>query len=122
MVHRLRESLPAPQRDFIVPVFERISESHTIAAGAGELEAGTVLAKDAAGKLVPVDSASETASIQTPFGILAAGTIDATESDADALVFVRGYFWESGLTFGGADAAEDHRDALRKIGIYLREG
>jgi hypothetical protein len=118
-----QESLPTNQLRFIVPDHERITETHTVLSGSGELQAGTVLAKDSnnADKLVPVDSQSATPSIQTPFGVLAAGTVNATSGDAEALVFVKGYFQHSGLTFGGTDTADDHRDALRSIGIYIRE-
>jgi len=117
-----RETLPTNQLRYIVPNHERITEKHTILSGSGELTPGTVLAKDSGNgnKLVPVDSGSGTASIQQPFAVLA-NTIDASGSDAEALVFVKGYFQRSGLSCGGTDTADDHRDALRSIGIYIRE-
>lgn len=117
-----RDSLPSPQLRYIVPDYERIKETHTILSGSGELTPGTVLAKDSGNdnKLVPVDSSSGTASIQQPFAVLAS-TIDASASDAEALVFVKGYFQKSGLSFGGTDTADDHRDELRRLGIYIRE-
>lgn len=117
-----RDSLPTQQLRYIVPNHERITETHTVLAGSGALMPGTVMAKDSgnANKLVPVDSASGTASIQQPFAVLA-NTIDASASDASSLVFVKGYFQRSGLSFGGSDTADDHRDALRSNGIYIRE-
>ncbi len=117
-----RETLSATLRRFIVPDYERIHETHTILAGTGAMEPGMVLAKDSENgdKLVLVDSASETASIQTPFGVMA-NSPNAAGSDAAGLVFVKGYFHESGLIFGGTDTADDHRDALRALGIYINK-
>jgi hypothetical protein len=97
----------------------RVSEKQTVLSGAGALAAGTVLAKDSgnANKLVPVNDASGTASIQTPYAILA-DAVDATSADAEAVVFLSGHFNETALTFGGDDTADDHRAALRGLGIF----
>lgn len=100
--------------------FPRVSEKQTLLSGAGDLTAGSVLAKDSgnANKLVLVNDASATASIQSPYAILA-DDVDASAADAEAMVFLAGHFNEEALTFGGDDTAADHRDALRDLGIYL---
>lgn len=97
-----------------------ITGSGTILAGQS-LTRGTVLARDSANgdKLVPVDSASETASIKAPIAILAQDT-DTTAGDAVAPLYLSGEFNEGALTFGGTDTAADHRDALRDLAIYLK--
>lgn len=116
-----RESLPVALRYFVVPDHERVKERHTVLAGAGELEPGMVLAQDSgnSNKLVPVDSQSGTTSVQEAFGVLAT-IANAAASDAEATVFVKGYFFASGLNFGGTDTVNTHRTELRKRGIYIK--
>lgn len=116
-----RESVPFALRHVVVPGSERIKERHTVLAGAGDLEPGMVLAQDSGNgnKLVPVDSQSATASIQVAFAVLAT-IANASGSDVEATVFVRGYFYASGLSFGGTDTADTHRGELRKRGIYIK--
>lgn len=115
------ESLPTVQLRFIVANYERIVEKHTILAGAGDLQPGTVMARDSdnGNKLVVVDSQSATESIKQPFAILA-NTYSVGASDVAGRVFVKGYFQQSGLIFGGTDTADDHRDALREKSIFIR--
>ncbi len=98
----------------------RVAEKQIVLSGAGVLTAGAVLAKDSdnGDKLVPVDSASLTTSIQTPYAVLA-DAVDATSADAGAIVYLAGHFNELALTFGGTDTADDHREALRGLGIFL---
>ena len=98
----------------------RVSEKQTVLSGAGSLTAGTVLAKDSVNgnKLVPVNDASATASIQAPYAILAEA-VDATSADAGAMVYLSGHFNDLALTFGGDDTADDHRAALRGLGIFI---
>ncbi|HSH27168.1 MAG TPA: head decoration protein [Wenzhouxiangella sp.] len=98
----------------------RVTETHIVASGAGDLSAGAVLAKDSNDddKLVLVDSGSGTASIQTAYGVLGAD-VDATSDDVEAIVHIKGHFNELALTFGGTDTVEDHREALRGLGIFL---
>jgi len=86
------------------------------------LARGTVLAEDSAhsGALVPVNSASGTASIQAPVCILAED-LDTTAGNAGGAVFLSGAFNENKLVFGGTDAADDHRVALRDLNIYLKK-
>lgn len=98
--------------------FPRVEVKLTIAAGAGELDPGAVLALDANGEGVLVDSADAEPSVQTPFAILA-HAVDASVVSAEAIVYLSGEFNELALTFGGADTADDHRAKLRKLGIML---
>lgn len=97
-----------------------VTEKHTILSGAGELSAGSVLAKDSGNsdKLVLVDDASGTGSINVAYGILAE-PVDASAADAEAIIYIKGHFNEDALTFGGDDTVADHRDALREKGIFL---
>lgn len=95
-----------------------VSWQETALAG-NNLTRGTVVARDSgnANKLVPVNSASGTASIQNPVGVIAVD-VDASAADKSAVIYVAGEFNEDELTFGGADTIDDHRDALRSLGIY----
>jgi len=97
--------------------FPRVERKLTVLAGQ-VLSIGTVLALDAAGKAVPVDSASPTAEIQNPVAILA-HDVDTTGADGEAIAYLAGEFNELALTFGGTDTADDHRDAMRPLGFYL---
>lgn len=98
--------------------FPRVERKLTIAAGTGELLPGAVFALEGDGKAVLVDSASVTPSVQNPVGILA-HEVDALDADAEAIVYYAGEFNELELTFGGTDDADTHRDALRRLGIFL---
>lgn len=102
--------------------FPRIERMETILSGAGELEAGAVLAQDSENdnKLVLVDSGSETDSVQAPYAVLM-HDVDATASDVQGFVYLAGHLNELELSFGGTDTAETHRAALRQLGIYLGE-
>lgn len=99
---------------------ERVPEEQVVLAGSGILPTGTVLAEDSGNgnKLVPVDSASATTSIQTPYAVLAF-QVDATGGDVEAWVWLTGNFRGSALAFGGTDTLADHRDALRRLGILV---
>ena len=100
--------------------FPVVTEKQTVLSGAGNLTAGAVLAKDSANanKLVLVDDASATASINNPYAVLA-HDVDASAADAEAIVYLAGHFNELALTFGGDDTADDHRAALRGLGIFI---
>jgi len=100
--------------------FQTITEKDTVLSGAGELVAGTVLARDSGNgnKLVPVNDASGTSSITDPHAVLA-HDVDATSADAEAIVYIHGHFNGAALTFGGDDTAADHKDALRAKGIFI---
>ena len=100
--------------------FPVVTEKQIVLSGTGNLTPGAVLAKDSANgdKLVLVDDASVTPSIQTPYAILV-HDVDASAADAEAIVYLGGHFNELALTFGGDDTADDHREALRSMGIFL---
>lgn len=89
--------------------------------GNGVLARGTVLARDSANgnKLVPVDSASATASVTEAVAILA-DEADTSSGDVEAEIYWAGEFNEDQLTFGGTDVSDTHRDAMRKVGLYMR--
>jgi hypothetical protein len=101
--------------NLIAGAFPRVDRKLTVLTGQ-TLAAGTVLALDGAGKAVPVDSG--TPSIQNPVAILA-HDVDTTGGDREAIAYYAGEFNEAALTFGGSDTADTHRDALRRLGIYL---
>ena len=86
------------------------------------LPRGTVLAKDSGNddKLVAVDSASGTASIQAPVAVLAVD-VDADEGDVVAPFYLAGEFNERSLTLGGTDTVDTHRDALRDLSIFVKK-
>jgi len=97
-----------------------VTEKQTVLSGAGALKAGAVLAKDSgnSNKLVLVDDASVTESINAPYAVLV-HDVDASAADAEAMVYLSGHFNELALTFGGDDTADDHRAALRGLGIFI---
>lgn len=84
------------------------------------LARGAVVALDAASKAVLVDStAGDTGDPRrTAYGIVA-NAVHADGADADGLVYLAGHFNELALEFGGSDDADDHRAALRTLGIFL---
>ncbi len=98
-----------------------VTDIRTVLTGQN-LARGTVLAEDSGNgdKLVPVDSASATASIKAPVCILAEA-VDASVGDTEALVYLSGAFNEAALVFGGADTPDTHRKALRDLNIYLKK-
>lgn len=108
--------------NLIAGEFPRVEVKGTILSGAGELTAGAVLAVDSGNddKLVLVDSEAGDPgdSRRDPYAILAYD-IDASSSDVEAIVYLSGEFNEAVLAFGGTDDADDHRAALRELGIYL---
>ena len=101
--------------------FPMVTGDGTILAGRS-LVRGTVLAKDSANsnKLVAVDSASGTTSIQSPVAVLAAD-VDASEADAVGPLYLAGEFTENALTFGGTDTADTHRDAMRDLSMFIKK-
>lgn len=91
----------------------------TVLTGQGVLARGTVVARDGAGKLVPVDSGSGTASVRSAVAILAQD-VDTSGGDVDAPLYYAGEFNEDQLIFGGSDTIADHRDAMRQRGLFTR--
>jgi hypothetical protein len=74
----------------------------------------------ASGKHVIVNSAGADDGRRAPVAILAEDC-DASEGDAQALVYLSGAFNESAVVFGGADTVATHRAALRDLNIYLKK-
>ena len=99
--------------------FPRVAEKLTVASGAGELARGSVLSLNTDGKAVLVDSTlGDGGDIRRePYAVLAE-PVDAESADAEAIVYLAGHFNESELIFGGDDDIDDHRAALRQLGIY----
>lgn len=100
--------------------YPAVTDVRTIKSGS-TLIRGAVLAKDSndGDKLVLVDSASGTTSVQNPVCILLEDA-DASGGDVQAHVYLSGAFNQHELTFGGTDTADTHRDALRDLNIYLK--
>lgn len=80
---------------------------------------GSVVALDADGKAVLVDSAG-TGSVRNPYGILT-DDIDATTEDLRTTAYVTGEFNQDALVFGGTDTFATHKTAMRNIGLILKE-
>lgn len=95
-----------------------VDEQGTVLSG-NNLARGTVLGRiTASGKYVAVDSTAVDGS-QNPYGILADDT-DASSADAVGGIYLKGYFNENQLVFGGTDTIADHKTALRDLGIYTK--
>lgn len=80
---------------------------------------GMVLALDADGLAVQVDSTAED-STKIPFGILT-DDIDATDGDERAVAYLTGEFNERALIFKGSDTVDGFKTALRKLGIFAKK-
>ncbi|PWK16069.1 head decoration protein [Tumebacillus permanentifrigoris] len=76
---------------------------------------GLITAED---KAVAADS-TKTDGSERPNGILT-DDVDATMADVITTVYLTGEFNEAALTFGGTDTADDHKQTLRDIGIFLK--
>ncbi|WP_163538297.1 head decoration protein [Gracilibacillus sp. YIM 98692] len=95
-----------------------VTDSVTVASGEN-LTRGTVLGiVSASGEAVAVDSA-QTDGSEKPFAILSED-VDATDAATPGAIYLTGEFNEDALTFGGSDTADDHKTALREIGIFLK--
>ena len=90
--------------------YPAVTDIRTVVTGQ-TLTRGAVLGKiTASGKYTLCDSTGADGS-EAPVCILAEDC-DASGGDLNA---------EGQLTFGGSDAADDHRDALRDLNIYLKK-
>lgn len=89
-----------------------------LASGQGILERGTVLGIDTTtGEARPVKSTASDGSNE-PDCILAE-TMDTSSGAVKAVAYITGYFFRSGLFFGGSDTYEKHEKELRRLGMYL---
>lgn len=96
-----------------------VTDSITIASGAGVLARGTVLGKvTASGKYIKSATAASDGS-QTPVAILA-DTVDATSADQIAGVYLSGEFNSNALTLGTGWTTATVRDALRPYAIWVK--
>jgi uncharacterized protein YwbE len=102
-----------------------------IKATAGVLTRGTVLGIVTASVIAESDQFGGTPTVsvvnsaltdgtQTPYGILADVTVDATSLAVRATAYLTGEFNRAALKFGGADTIVTHDKALRNIGIITK--
>lgn len=99
-------------------VFPIITDTITIKSGSNLLR-GTVLGIiTATGKAIKVDSTAGDGSA-VAYAILCQDT-DATSADVVAPVYLTGEFNGDALIFGGTDTKATHKNALRKIGIFIK--
>ena len=97
--------------------FPTVSKAYTVASGQN-LVAGTVIGVvTASGKAVACDTAASDGS-QNPVAVLPTA-VDASAADSETHAYVSGHFRGEKLTYGGATTANDVRDALRPLGIYI---
>lgn len=97
-----------------------VADAVTIAEGQGVLVRGTALGQvTATGKFVAVDSTAEDGS-DVLVAILAE-TVDATNGDIETAAYFTGEFNQNALVFGGSDTYEDHKDAARARGIFMKD-
>lgn len=86
----------------------------------GEVVRGTVLGRiTASGNYVPVDSTATDGS-EVPACILAETVTVSSTADKPAPAYFTGEFNQDALVFGGSDTFEDHKEALRARGIFLK--
>lgn len=98
--------------------FPIVTDTLTIASGQN-LTRGTVLGVvTIGGEAVKVDSTAVDGS-GVAYAILCQDT-DATLADVVAPVYLTGEFNGDALVFGGTDTKATHKNALRKIGIFIK--
>lgn len=99
----------------IMPV---VSDTVTLKSGTNYKIGSVVGIETATGKATLVDS-TKTDGTQTPHGILA-GDYNATAGDVTAIVHLTGEFRSEKMVFGGTDTDTNHKNELRKLGIFLK--
>lgn len=98
--------------------FPRVTDKVTLAGGA-VYPRGTVLGRvTATGKYVKCDPAANDGS-QTPRSINVYD-VDATGGDKQGSAYLTGEFNEAAISLGGAGTANDVRDGLRALSIFLK--
>jgi hypothetical protein len=96
-----------------------VTDTVTIASGAGVLARGTVLGVvTASGKYIKSASAAADGS-QTPVAILA-DNVDATSADQIAGVYLSGEFNSAALTLGAGWTVATVKAALRSVAIWVK--
>ncbi|GAK06043.1 hypothetical protein JCM19037_4597 [Geomicrobium sp. JCM 19037] len=90
------------------------TEAVTLASGE-VYQRGTVIALND-GKGVKLNPSNEDAK---PYGIVAED-VDASDDDAPGVLYMNGTFNPDALIFGGNGSAEQYKEALRDIDIFLK--
>lgn len=99
--------------------FSIVTEEETILSGQ-DVTRKTVMGKiTASGKLVIVDSSNSDGS-EVAYCIMAED-IDASAADTVGIVYKSGEFSQKELIFGGSDVYGDHKEAMRSLGMYLKD-
>lgn len=97
---------------------ETITRKVTIKSGAGALARGALLGEVTADKKYLLSLAAATDGSETPDAILL-HAVDATASDQEAIVAIKGRFASAGVIFGAGHTAASVDRALRDRNIYL---
>lgn len=106
--------------NLIAGTTQTVTDSVTIAAGA-DLKRGSVLGKVTAdGKYLLSDDGSSDGS-EVPSAILAQDADAAAADVENVAIFIKGEFNQNVLIFGGAHTADSTKDALRDVGIYIKD-
>jgi len=99
---------------------QTVTDSVTIAAGA-YLVRGAVLGKVTAdGKYILSDDGASDGS-EAPVAILAQDAAAASADVDNVAIYIKGEFDGNALTFGGAHTADSTKEALRDVGIYIKD-
>ena len=102
------------QVDNIVLSDWRVDNGEILATSETVYKAGSVLGKNAAGKLELTTDATKVEAILL-------GNVDATVADTQGPILIGGAVDEDMLHFGGALTADDVREVLRDKNIYLKK-
>lgn len=94
-----------------------VSEKVTLNSGQN-LTRGALLGRITTGGKYTLSLAASSDGSQVPVGILA-DDCNASAGDAEALVYVRGDFNQSAVTFGTGHTAASTKAALRDLGIFI---
>ncbi len=99
--------------------FSIVTEEETILLGQN-VTRKTVMGKiTSSGKLIIVNSSNSDGS-EAAYCIMAEN-IDASLADKPGIVYKSGEFSQKELIFGGTDVFTDHKEAMRSLGMYLKD-
>ena len=108
---------PIPDQLIAGNTDQLIARKVTLAAGQN-LARGALLGKVTSGGAYVLSLSAAVDGSQTPVAVLAHDT-DATSGDTETLIYERGDFNQSAVTFGTGHTAESVRAGLRALGIFL---